>query len=256
MLEERKRKEAEHYDKQADAVGGASGDFEGFDPSALSSYRFLYDWLGKHCRDKKVLDYGCGNGVHLLYPAKMGAEKVTGVDLSAKSLEIAKNRVKKAGLEKKIELLMMDCEKMDFSDDEFDVILDGGTFSSLDLEKAFAELARILKPGGFLIGVETLGHNPFTNLKREINRMTGKRTGWAVNHILRMEDFEKAKKYFSDIEVNYFHLVSWAVFPFLKLPGGILLMRIFEFIDNIFLSAPFLRKYAFKTVFVFSSPKK
>lgn len=137
-----------------------------------------------------------------------------------------------------------------------DIIFDGGTFFSLDLNKAYPELARVLKTDGFLLGIETFGHNPFTNFKRKINKVTGKRTGWATEHILKQEDLKLAKRYFKKVEVNFFHLISWTIFPFLGVPGGKILLKILEFTDNILLKAPFLRKYAFKTVFVFSCPKK
>jgi len=148
----------------------------------------------------------------------------------------------------------MDCEKMGFPDNYFDIIFDGGTFSSIDLDKAYLELERILKPQGFLLGIETFGHNPFTNLKRKINKLIGKRTGWAAEHIFKTKDLEEAKKYFNKIEVHYFHLISWLVFPFLNLPGGKAFLKLLEFIDGVLLKIPFLRKYAFKVVFIFSCP--
>jgi len=260
-MEERKKIEIEYYDRKAEEILKnqqvlGSGDFEGFNPNLLSSFKFCYKILGENCKNKVVLDYGCGNGIHSIFPAIMGAKKVIGIDLSEKSLEIAKERVKKEGLEEKVEFISMDCEKMEFSDNSFDIIFDGGTFSSLDLNKAYPELSRVLKPDGVLIGVETFGHNPFTNLKRKINKLIGKRTGWAAEHIFKMEDLKTAKRYFSKSEVHFFHLISWIAFPFLNLFGGKLLLKFFEFIDKILLGIPFLRKYAFKVVFVFSEPKK
>lgn len=150
----------------------------------------------------------------------------------------------------------MDCEKMKFPANTFDVIFDGGTFSSLDLKKVYPELARVLKQGGILIGIETFGHNPFTNLKRKINQITGKRTGWAASHIFKTGDLKMAKNYFSKIEVKFFHLVSWLAFPFLDLPGGKFLLKFFESIDKILLKLSLLRKYAFKVVFIFFRTKK
>ncbi len=261
-MELRKRKEIEYYDKKAEelikeSTGKAKEtDFEGFNPNILRSFSFCYQWLKENCQNKKVLDYGCGNGIHSIFPAKNGAEKVIGIDLSEKFLEIAKEKIKREGFEGKIEFILMDCEKMDFPANFFDIIFDGGTFSSIDLKKAYPELSRVLKPEGHLIGIETFGHNPFTNLKREINKITGKRTEWATSHIFRMEDLEVAKNYFSKIETSFFHLTSLMVFPFLNLPGSKFLLKLFEIIDKILLRIPFLRKYAFKVVFVFSQPKK
>ena len=262
IVEERKEKETEYYNRRAEEWLKEKGekdlrtDFEGFNPYLLSSYAFCYKILKNHCQDKRVLDYGCGNGIHSIPLAKIGAKKVIGIDLSEKSLEIARGRVRKEGLEEKIEFLKMDCEKVEFPENFFDIIFDGGTFSSLDLKLALPELARVLRPEGCLIGIETFGHNPFTNLKRKVNKITGKRTEWAAEHIFRMEDLETVKDYFNKVEVNFFHLVSWLAFPFLNLPGGKLLLKLLEFIDKILLGIPFLRKYAFKIVFVFSEPKK
>lgn len=86
--------------------------------------------------------------------------------------------------------------------------------------------------------------------------MTGKRTEWATGHIFQMADLEEVKKNFNQIETKFFHLTSWAVFPFLSLPGARFLLKIFETIDNVLLKISFLKKYAFKIVFVFSKPKK
>lgn len=255
-METRKKKEIEYYDKKAKEQlreDFQRGDFEGFEPNLLSSFRFCYNYLKDKCQNKNLLDYGCGNGVHSIFPVKCGA-KVVGIDLSEASLKIARERAKKEGVGEGAEFLTMDCEKLDFSDDSFDIIFDGGTFSSMDLKKAYPELCRILKPQGFLIGIETFGHNPLTNFKRKINKLIGKRTGWATEHIFQNKDLRGAEKYFNKVEAYYFHLVSWVAFPFLGLPGGKTLLKFLEGIDNILLKISFLKKYAFKVVFIFSCP--
>lgn len=258
-MELRKIEEIEYYDKQAEETKKeeeGQADFEGFNPLLLSSFQFCYDWLKNNCQDKKVLDYGCGNGVHSIFLGKTGAEKVVAIDLSEKSLAIAREKAKEEGIEEKIEFLKMDCEKMEFPDNSFDVIFDGGTFSSLDLKKALPELARVLKPEGHLLGIETFGHNPFTNLKRKINKLTGKRTEWAVEHIFKTKDLNGAKDCFKNTEVRFFHLASWMAFPFLSLPAAKILLKWWESIDRVLLRLSFFKKYAFKIVFILSEPKK
>jgi ubiquinone/menaquinone biosynthesis C-methylase UbiE len=260
MTEERKQTEIEHYDKKATEWLESSrkehgGDFEGFSPFLLSSYKFLQEYLKDKCKGKKILDYGCGNGVHYTWLVKLGGE-VVGIDLSEKSLEVARKTAEKEGIGEKAKFLLMDCEKLEFPDNYFDIIFDGGSFSSLDLNKAYPELSRVLAPEGFLVGIETFGHNPFTNLKRRLNKATGKRTKWAASHIFQNNDIKKAENFFGKEELFYFHLVSWIVFPFLKIPGSAYALKLFEGIDRILLNVPFLRKYSFKVVFVFSKPKK
>lgn len=259
MGEERKQKEIEYYDKEAEKGSKEKrqkGDFEGFDPMVLASFSFFYDLLRKNCKDKKILDYGCGNGIHSAFPAREGAEKVIGIDLSEKYLEIARREMEEKGLSKKIEFLKMDCEKMDFPDDYFDIILDGGAFSSLDLNKAYSELARVLKPDGLLIGIETFGHNPLANLKRRINKITGKRTRWAADHIFQKSDLKNAENYFTETRIFYFHIISFLAIPFLSFPPGKFFLKLLESIDRFLFLFPPLKKYAFKVVFVFSQPKK
>lgn len=261
-MEGRKEKEIGYYDEKAEEFWEEKsekkwlGDFEGFNFNNLTSFKFCYHWLKENCKDKIILDYGCGNGIHSTFPAKMGAKKVIGIDLSEKSLEIARERAKRKGLEGKVEFLKMDCEKMEFPDNFFDIIFDGGTFSSLDLQKTYPELVRVLKSDGYLIGIETFGHNPFTNLKRKINKILGKRTGWAESHIFQLKDLEEAKKYFGKIETYFFHIISFLAFPFLNLPGSEVLLKLLEVLDKLLLNLSFSRKYSFKVVFIFSLPKK
>ena len=259
MIEQRKQEEIEYYDKATQGMAltekKESGSSQSFDPFLLGSYKFLRILTEKRARNKKILDYGCGTGIHLSWLAKIGSQ-TTGIDLSKNSLRLAQENIKKNNLEEKASVLLMDCEKLEFQDNFFDIIFDGGTFSSLDLSIVFPEITRVLKPDGALIGIETFGHNPLTNLKRKINKLRGKRTGWAVSHILKNKDLNEVKKHFNQVEVYYFHLISCLAFPFIYLPGGKTLLKLLEFIDKILLKLPFLKKYAFKIVFVFSEPKK
>ena len=180
---------------------------------------------------------------------------MTAIDLSENQLKIAKKRAEEAVLQRKINFIKMDCENLEFPNQSFNVIFNSGTFSSIDLNKALPKLAKVLRRDGFLIGAETFAHNPFANLKRRLNKVAGRRTEWAAGHILKMKDFKSAGDFFNKIEVHYFHLVSWLAFPFLRFSGGKLLLKLFELIDRILLKAPFLRRYAFKVVFIFSEPK-
>ena len=262
-MEKRKQEEVEHYEKRAkkrllgakQAGNNTGGDFEGFSAELLSSFRFCRRLLKERCFDKEVLDYGCGNGIHSVFLAKSGA-KVTGIDLSKSFLQIAEKKAKMAGVGENARFLVMDCEHLEFPDNSFDIIFDGGTFSSLDIKKALPELARALQPKGVLIGIETFGHNPFANFNRELNKLTGKRTKWAMSHIFNSEALKEAEKYFGRVDVYYFHLVSWLAFPLLNFPAGKFLLKLLEKLERGLLKAPFLRKYAFKVVFVFSLPRK
>jgi SAM-dependent methyltransferase len=256
-----KAKETAHYDALAKAwqrdsqKSKWSRDAEYLEHGIFSSYAFCDDWLTKYIKKgHTLLDYGCGNGIHSVLPAKLGAH-VTGIDLSQESLKIARLRAKKEGVEKNTRFTAMDAEHMEFATNSFDYIFDGGTFSSLNLQKAIPELARVLKPEGALIAIETLGHNPLTNLKRRLNKSRGARTSWAVDHILRMTDIDRFRIHFEKVDTHFFHLLSLVAFPFLSVPGGKALLHTLEIIDSLLLKIPFLQRYAFKVVIVASEPK-
>lgn len=251
-MEERKREEIKHYDTDALAWRGGSSDIQGVNVMMMESYRAVYKILESKVSEKTVLDYGCGHGMHSVSIARFGG-KVTGVDLSEESLKIAKKRAEKEGLSDKIQFVAGDCEALPFTDQSFDIVFDGGTFSSLDIEKAFSEIARVLKPGGLLIGIETLGHNPLANFKRYLNKKRGTRTGWAAEHIMKMADIKLARNYFNIVETRYFHFFSIFAFPFRNLQGGKIIFMTLDKIDNFILKIPLLKRYAFKVVFIFSA---
>lgn len=260
-LESRKKNEIAHYDALAKEWQEKEGkikwesDAEYLEHGIFSSYQFCDAWLKKYAKKKsELLDYGCGNGIHSILPAKLGM-RVTGIDLSEESLIIARRLAKREEVANNTIFIPMDCEKLSFPDNFFDSIFDGGTFSSLDLTKAIPELARVLKPKRTLLAIETLGHNPLTNLKRVVNKWRGIRTGWAVDHIFKMRDIALLKNYFSNIEIHYFHLLSLIAFPFLSLPGGVTVLNILEKIDSVLLRISFLQRYAFKIVIICKNPK-
>ncbi|MFA7151130.1 MAG: class I SAM-dependent methyltransferase [Candidatus Paceibacterota bacterium] len=247
-MEERKIKEIEYYNKNTNQEL-RERDFEGFDSFSLESYRFLKDFFIKNFKGKRILDFGCGNGIHTFWLQDYG--EVIGIDLSDNSLNIARKIAKKA------KFIKMDCEKLDFPDNSFDIVFDGGTFSSLDFDKALEEIIRVLKKDGTLVGIETLGHNPILNLKRKLKRIAGKRTKWAERHIFKINDFKKTKERFTLYNAYFFHLFSWIAFPFLDFKTGKNILEILQKMDSFFISLfPFLKKYSFKIVFVFKNPKK
>lgn len=257
--ENRKILEVEHYDKLArdwyEKYGKEKDwqtDIEEYDVNLFLSYQYFRKLVEKNIKPgMKVLDYGCGHGMHAILPAKLGAE-VYGVDVSEESLKIARRRAEKENVSDKTKFFNMDGENMSFEDNFFDAIIDGGTFSSIDINKALPELRRVLRPGGLLMGIETFGHNPLANLKRRLNRKSGFRTDWATTHIFRNKDIKNVKNYFKIIETRFFQLFSMFVFPFRKLPGGKQVFKVIDKIDSaIFMRIPLIKKMAFKVVFVF-----
>lgn len=258
-----------HYDKQQENV--IKENYQGFDwrygadrmgaivgmPFYFSEEKIKNIIEGNKINGRKtqILDYGCGIGVHSILPAKQGAE-VFGVDISDVSIEIAKEWAKHEKVEAKTKFLAMDCEKLDFPDNSFDIVFNCGTLSCIDREKGYKEITRVLRPDGYFISVDTLGHNPILNLNRKIKLMRGLRTKQTFNNILTEREIEKARQYFYNTEVYYFNLLSVYAAPVQKISIFSSLFKLLGAIDREMLKMTFLQKYAFKAVFVFHNPKK
>jgi len=100
---------------------------------------------------KQVLDMGCGTGEYALWYALKGAGKVTGVDLSEGSLDVARRRKEEEHLEQ-VEFIKKDILNLDFPDNSFDYSFSVGVLHHTgDPFRGFKHLVRVTKPGGLVI---------------------------------------------------------------------------------------------------------
>lgn len=218
-----------------------------------ASEEFKNRFLIKNCRNKKVLDYCCGNGPVTLFLAEKGANAY-GVDISPVSIENCKKEAIKKGLDKNTHFFVMDAEKLEFEDNFFDLIVCCGVLHHLDVAKAYLELSRVLKPEGKIFCNEPLFYNPIFRLYR---RMTPHlRTEWETDHILKKEDIDLASKYFNKIEKRFFHLFALIAVPFRDTFIFKPLLWILEKVDSFVLRLPFIKWWAWQIIFILSNPKK
>jgi phosphatidylethanolamine/phosphatidyl-N-methylethanolamine N-methyltransferase len=100
----------------------------------------------------RVLEVGVGTGLAL--PHYRADKRVVGVDLSREMLEKARERVVAEGLTSVDGLVEMDAEHMAFRDDSFDIAVAMFTASVVpDARRLFAEMSRVVRPGGHLLFV-------------------------------------------------------------------------------------------------------
>ena len=110
--------------------------------------RLLFQLMGD-CRGKTVLDIGCGDGTIAIELARRGAI-VTAVDASAEMLDAARSRAASDG--HPIAFLHAGIEALPFAAGTFDIVLAKTILCFVqDARPAFAEIARVLRPGGRLV---------------------------------------------------------------------------------------------------------
>jgi demethylmenaquinone methyltransferase / 2-methoxy-6-polyprenyl-1,4-benzoquinol methylase len=102
----------------------------------------------------KILDIACGTG-DLAFEAvkQMPAAQVIGVDLTRPMLDLFEKKIKERGLKMQVE--EGDVEALRFEDNSVDAVTIGfGTRNFTNLDIAFSEIYRVLKPGGVFINLE------------------------------------------------------------------------------------------------------
>lgn len=111
------------------------------------------------------LDLGCGQGWYIAEMAKRGY-RMAGVDLSQGQIDNARRHAAKLGVEP--ELAVATAAKIPFDDDSFDFVYSINVLHHIlddaDRQRTFAEIIRVLRPGGSFFLHEMNTTNPLFRL--------------------------------------------------------------------------------------------
>ena len=195
-----------------------------------------------------VLEIGCGRGsIAPLLPRDVC---FTAIDISEVAVQEAAGIARanrSAGT-----YLLMNAEATTFSDDSFDLVCGTGILHHLNLNKACAEIRRVLRSDGFAVFIEPLGHNPLINLYRKLTPSIRS----VDEHPLLIKDVRAMRFYFPQVEVRYFCLLSLAAVPFRKWKIFPAVKTTLERVDScLFRAVPYSRRHAWMMVMIMSGPK-
>jgi SAM-dependent methyltransferase len=132
--------------------------------------------LGRLATGERVLDLGSGAGTDSLVAAHMvGATgRVVGIDLTPQMVAKAQASAAEAGLDQ-VEFVEGEAERLPFEDATFDVAISNGVIDLIpDKDAVFAELHRVLRPGGRLQIADVTIQRPVSEeSRRDIDLWTG-----------------------------------------------------------------------------------
>lgn len=123
------------------------------------------DWVARMAKlapGMCALEIGCGTGFFSQTFMKTGAE-LHGIDISPELLEKARERVPSG-----VQFFECDVERLPYPDAHFDAVVGIRVLHHLDMNAAFKEIARVLKPGGRLAFCEPNMMNPQIMVQKNV----------------------------------------------------------------------------------------
>ena len=146
--------------------------------SAVESFAGVANpWtMGRLAPGERVLDLGSGAGTDSLVAAQMvgAGGRVTGIDMTAPMLARARAAATEMGVAN-VDFVEGEAERLPFSDAGFDVVISNGVIDLVpDKDAVFAELYRVLTPGGRMQIADVTIQNPVSEEgRRNIDLWTG-----------------------------------------------------------------------------------
>ncbi|TML70159.1 MAG: methyltransferase domain-containing protein [Actinobacteria bacterium] len=132
--------------------------------------------LGRLAPGERVLDLGSGAGTDSLVAAQMVGEQgaVTGIDMTLQMLTKARTAAAEMNASN-VEFVESEAERLPFPDESFDVVISNGVIDLVpDKDAVFAELFRVLVPGGRIQIADVTIQNPVSaEGRRNIDLWTG-----------------------------------------------------------------------------------
>jgi hypothetical protein len=122
-----------------------------------------------HLAGRAALDIGCGDGKFTRFLARSGA-RATGLDVNPHVLVRARDTARDGGLD--IAWVEGRAEDLPFADDSFDVVVFSNSLHHVApamMNRAIAESARVLRPGGELYVMEPVAEGAYFEATRLVN---------------------------------------------------------------------------------------
>lgn len=188
-------------------------------------------------RNKALLDVGCGTGKNSLIFAKLGA-RVTGIDVSEKSVQTAREWAKRQGL--RADFCVCAAEELNkvCRPCSVDIVIFHAVMHHVsDPNSAIRSALSVLKPGGILIALEPKAENPIAIIGRKYMHVC---MPTLDEHPFRLGELEVImERHFGNVKSKHYCLISplYLGFHIFRLKSlGYFLFVLMDLIDKALLS--------------------
>ena len=138
-----------------------------------------------------VLDAGCGVGGSAIFLAKSIGCKVTGITITPKQIQTAKEYATKENILDKVDFKEMDFTKTTFENNSFDVVWAiESVCHAVDKKEFLNEAFRLLKKGGKLVVADYFPAKENYTQKEYNQVYTNGLNGWAVSEMCNEQEFK------------------------------------------------------------------
>lgn len=174
-----KAEEVKPYDSSAAKTGQVREMFDSIAPAYDVMNRMMtlgidrswrrkaVDMVGEY-KPRRILDVATGTGdLAFLIDERLRPESLTGIDLSEGMLQVAREKAYRRGVDNRVTFAVEDCLSLSMPSDSYDAITVAyGVRNFENLQQGFAEMYRVLSPGGVLCVIElsTPEHFPMRQL--------------------------------------------------------------------------------------------
>ena len=212
--------------------------------------------LDKYCSGRDVLDLCCGSGTYVIRMLDC-VKTIVGLDFSRKLLGVAAGRLRQ-GRANLVALVEADATRLPFAEESFDTVFSiASLYYVPNVHQAIVETARVLRPGG--VAILDLGNS--RSLATVVGELCYRFYGWAKPYPIPYDQMLKT------ISAARLTVEEHHAFQILPLFGPRLVQILLPFstslfkyplglkvrgqlLDSIISGAPFLRRAAFRHLFV------
>ena len=205
--------EARFFDAVAKRTGSevaplAPAVVQRYSGAARSLYlkEFLFQLIGP-LRGKRILDVGCGDGENAVLLARLGA-KVTGVDVSPKAIEVARQRAAVNDVGERTDFVCAPLETADLPAATCDVIWVDNVLHHVipTLDETLERLCGWARPGALLLFAEPTNLNPALRKVRFLVPVHTEVT--PGERPLERKELEIVRAHLSDLQMRHFNFLG------------------------------------------------